>query len=337
MQLKFALVALTCAVCGTALAQEARPVPSHGDHMRICMNSEESKQPDGQFGGSVERDLSTAFCQCQYENLPKGGTMTMRQFSDATIGCLNERKADARSFIGEYMDRYNKIRENAAALAELAPVPHGERWRYFGENEEAAYYFDAQNVNWNGRTVTAILKVESRRDNRMNFFKAGIDCDKIEASQLRKLEMRGENVIKSQAFTNPRPEAINPRSVFGELFYTLCLPDLAHQQKSQDTQQSSQAKDVAASVDFSSKNMNPPRYPPAAARAGIEGEVILVIDVDARGNVTNIQVERSSGNNDLDRSAIEAARAWRYKPSIIDGRPAAGRVRIPTNFTLGGG
>ncbi|MBE2292153.1 MAG: energy transducer TonB [Xanthomonadaceae bacterium] len=93
--------------------------------------------------------------------------------------------------------------------------------------------------------------------------------------------------------------------------------------------------DIGASVDISSKNMNPPRYPPAAARSGIEGEVILVIDVDANGNVTNVSVERSSRNRDLDRAAMEAARKWRFNPSIVNGQKAAGRVRVPVNFTLG--
>ena len=93
--------------------------------------------------------------------------------------------------------------------------------------------------------------------------------------------------------------------------------------------------DIAASVDISSKNMNPPRYPPAAARSGIEGEVILVIDVDANGNVTNVSVEKSSRNRDLDRAAMEAARKWRFNPANVNGQKAAGRVRVPVNFTLG--
>ena len=92
--------------------------------------------------------------------------------------------------------------------------------------------------------------------------------------------------------------------------------------------------DIVASVDISSKNMNPPKYPPAAYREGISGEVILIVDVDANGNVTNVAIERSSRNRDLDRAAMDAARKWRFNPSIRNGQRAAGRVRVPVAFTL---
>lgn len=92
--------------------------------------------------------------------------------------------------------------------------------------------------------------------------------------------------------------------------------------------------DIGASVDISSKNMNPPKYPPSAVRAGITGEVILIIDVDASGNVTNVSVEKSSRNRDLDRAAMEAARKWRFNAATANGQKQAGRVRVPVNFSL---
>ena len=80
--------------------------------------------------------------------------------------------------------------------------------------------------------------------------------------------------------------------------------------------------------------MNPPKYPPAAARAGIQGTVILIIDVDANGNVTNVSVEKSSRNRDLDRAAMEAARKWRFNPGSSGGAKSAGRVRVPVDFKM---
>ena len=80
--------------------------------------------------------------------------------------------------------------------------------------------------------------------------------------------------------------------------------------------------------------MNPPRYPPAAARAGIEGTVILIIDVDANGNVTNVAVEKSSRNRDLDRAAMEAARKWRFEPALHRGAPVGVWMTLPVRFAL---
>ncbi|OLH15172.1 energy transducer TonB, partial [Xanthomonas oryzae] len=95
-----------------------------------------------------------------------------------------------------------------------------------------------------------------------------------------------------------------------------------------------QPSDIGASVDISSKNMNPPKYPPAAFRAGVQGEVILIVDVDANGNVTNVSVEKSSRNRDLDRAAMDAARKWKFNASTVNGQKAAGRARVPVNFAL---
>jgi protein TonB len=80
--------------------------------------------------------------------------------------------------------------------------------------------------------------------------------------------------------------------------------------------------------------MNPPTYPPAAVRAGVEGTVVLVISIDANGNVLNVEVEKSSRNRDLDRAAIAAAKKWRFSPQIENGKPVASRVRVPVDFNL---
>lgn len=94
------------------------------------------------------------------------------------------------------------------------------------------------------------------------------------------------------------------------------------------------SRDYEASVDITSKNMNPPKYPPAAARAGVQGTVILIVDVDANGNVTNVMVEASSRNRDMDSAAMDAAREWRFNPGQSNGRKAAGKIRVPVDFKM---
>ena len=94
------------------------------------------------------------------------------------------------------------------------------------------------------------------------------------------------------------------------------------------------ATNIGSSVDPSSMNNNPPEYPREALRAGVEGTVVLLISIDARGNVLDIKVERSSRNRDMDRNAVRAARGWRFNPAIENGTPVASTVRVPVDFTL---
>ncbi|WP_057633358.1 energy transducer TonB [Stenotrophomonas humi] len=78
----------------------------------------------------------------------------------------------------------------------------------------------------------------------------------------------------------------------------------------------------------------PPRYPPNAFRNGITGTVKVAIDIDNTGRVTNVDIQQSSGNKDLDTAALEAARRWRFSPTIENGAAVASRVAMPINFAL---
>jgi protein TonB len=91
---------------------------------------------------------------------------------------------------------------------------------------------------------------------------------------------------------------------------------------------------IGSSVDPSSRANNPPNYPREALRQGIEGTVVLLISIDAQGNVLDIKVERSSHNRDMDREAVQAARRWRFNPAVENGQPVASTVRVPVDFTL---
>jgi len=64
----------------------------------------------------------------------------------------------------------------------------------------------------------------------------------------------------------------------------------------------------------------PPKYPPEARRAHVEGEVIAAVLVDERGVVRDAQVQRSSGNISLDQAAISAIRKWKYERRQKAGR-----------------
>ncbi|HZH42838.1 MAG TPA: TonB family protein [Lysobacter sp.] len=77
---------------------------------------------------------------------------------------------------------------------------------------------------------------------------------------------------------------------------------------------------------------NVPVYPPEALQKGIGGTVVLLVDVGADGVPTDVRVERAEPAGVFDAAAIEAVRKWRFPPATEDGKPVAGRVRVPITF-----
>jgi TonB family protein len=58
-----------------------------------------------------------------------------------------------------------------------------------------------------------------------------------------------------------------------------------------------------------------PAFPPGMSQPGISGTGRFRLIFDARGNVTNVQVVKSTGNPYFDSSAIETLRQWKSSPS----------------------
>jgi TonB family protein len=72
----------------------------------------------------------------------------------------------------------------------------------------------------------------------------------------------------------------------------------------------------------------PPEYPEVARRAGIEGQVTLLLRIDRDGAVQDAQL--LSGEPVLGRAAAEAVEQWRYRPVRVGGQP----VNVLTSVTL---
>jgi protein TonB len=63
-----------------------------------------------------------------------------------------------------------------------------------------------------------------------------------------------------------------------------------------------------------------PRYPPAAARDGVEGWVRLRFTIDPSGGVTDVEVIDSNPRRIFDQEARRALLRWKYKPKVVDGK-----------------
>jgi TonB family protein len=90
------------------------------------------------------------------------------------------------------------------------------------------------------------------------------------------------------------------------------------------------AMNVGSLVDKATKKVEPV-YPLAAKNAGVAGIVIVFVEVNEAGEVAAI--ERASGPQMLRQPAIDAARQWRFHPTMINGKPARVTGFINFNFT----
>lgn len=73
--------------------------------------------------------------------------------------------------------------------------------------------------------------------------------------------------------------------------------------------------------------MPAPLYPPVARRKGIEGTVVVEVDVHADGRCENPRVAVTSGHEILDQAAASALGRWKYEPRA-DLAPVVRRVRF---------
>lgn len=94
--------------------------------------------------------------------------------------------------------------------------------------------------------------------------------------------------------------------------------------------------------------MAPPRYPADAARIGLGARVVLVLKLDAEGNVDRVHPEQISlaarapnekiaerWRRRFEQSSAAAARQWEFSVSeIIDGKPVGTTVRVPVEYVI---
>jgi TonB family protein len=75
-----------------------------------------------------------------------------------------------------------------------------------------------------------------------------------------------------------------------------------------------------------------PIYPTAALAAGISGAVIIEAVIARDGTVANARVVQ--GVPELDGAALAAVRQWLYRPTMLNGQPAAVVVNVTMTFVV---
>lgn len=75
-----------------------------------------------------------------------------------------------------------------------------------------------------------------------------------------------------------------------------------------------------------------PSYPATARGAHVSGVVTVFLEVDEKGSV--VAVPRTDGPPLLRQAAVDAARKWKFRPTVIDGQAVRVMGFISFNFTL---
>jgi TonB family protein len=76
-----------------------------------------------------------------------------------------------------------------------------------------------------------------------------------------------------------------------------------------------------------------PDYPDLARQQGAVGTVLVRVSLSASAVVTDTRIYKSSGNAQLDKAALAAARASSYAAEVDDCQPAAGIYIFHVDFT----
>ena len=65
-----------------------------------------------------------------------------------------------------------------------------------------------------------------------------------------------------------------------------------------------------------------------------DGTSVLQVTVDTKGVPSIVSVAGSSGNAQLDQSAVTAVKAWVFEPATRGGQPVVQGLQVPVNFRL---
>ena len=79
-----------------------------------------------------------------------------------------------------------------------------------------------------------------------------------------------------------------------------------------------------------------PRYTEVARRAGVQGVVLLRLEVNEEGRVAGVAVVKDLPMG-LTNEAVRSARSWRYEPARLGDRPVGVSFDVAVRFSIEGG
>ncbi|MBI4621145.1 MAG: energy transducer TonB [Desulfobacterales bacterium] len=152
-----------------------------------------------------------------------------------------------------------------------------------------------------------------------------------EVVKVTKEEIKREETpqkIEEEPVIIPLPPSVNSNPPIAEVREVVSATQISLPQR-----QNSQPHDVEFGTAIGPKFLHRelPIYPMIARRLGKEGEVVLRLTLDERGNLLNVEVVKNAGYG-FTEAAVEAVKRSTFLPAKKDGRTIVSRAILPIRF-----
>lgn len=77
-----------------------------------------------------------------------------------------------------------------------------------------------------------------------------------------------------------------------------------------------------------------PVIPDELREEDLKAEVTVLFHVDAEGHPTSVVLEKGSGNDSLDKIALDTAKKWRFSPAKLEGKATSTKIRLKMEFVV---
>ena len=92
------------------------------------------------------------------------------------------------------------------------------------------------------------------------------------------------------------------------------------------------AAQIIPSTELAAVDTPKPDYPLELACAGVSGTTVLAVTIGIEGKPTQVTLVQGSGDERLDKSAMDRVPSWKFNPRTRNGQPMAQTIQVPVNF-----
>lgn len=149
-------------------------------------------------------------------------------------------------------------------------------------------------------------------------------------TETAKTNSNANDVAVKKAGEQPAPKS-NNEQVASKSVDTSKTSENHPTNNKQTASSDTQLVSVGSLIPFATKPFSP-SYPTIARNARVTGVVIVELVVDEKGDV--VSAKCTSGPEMLRSSALDAAKRWKFRPTLKDGQPARMSGMISFNFAL---